>query len=250
MALTEILKGTREVGGDFSFSVSLNGSPLAGGSAGDADRLAPITADTPLSSLYKEVPNALVIQRGEGQGRLYYTAVLDVYRPVEDVQPLSRGLSISRVYYSQGEACTAKTCEAIKEAKTGDLVRVRLSLTLPTDIYYLLVEDFLPAGMEILDTSLKTSQQGVLEGEEPPPLFDPRDPFGEGWGWWLFSRPRIYDDHITWAADYLPAGTYELTYTLVILQSGEYRVLPAHAWQFYFPDVQATSAGEVFTIKP
>ena len=34
------------------------------------------------------------------------------------------------------------------------------------------------------------------------------------------------------------------------LQAGEYRVLPARAWQFYFPDVQGNSAGAVFEIKP
>jgi uncharacterized protein YfaS (alpha-2-macroglobulin family) len=69
-------------------------------------------------------------------------------------------------------------------------------------------------------------------------------------GWWYFQGPRIYDDHVAWAADFLPAGTYELTYTLVLLQPGEYRVVPARAWEFYFPDVQGNSAGAVFEITP
>jgi uncharacterized protein YfaS (alpha-2-macroglobulin family) len=64
----------------------------------------------------------------------------------------------------------------------------------------------------------------------------------------LFSQPRIYDERIAWAADYLPAGTYELVYTLAILQPGEFRVLPARAWEFYFPEVFANSAGEVVKI--
>ena len=55
---------------------------------------------------------------------------------------------------------------------------------------------------------------------------------------------------ILFAADYLPAGTYVLTYTLVPLQAGEYRVLPAHAWESFFPEVQGTSAGAIFEIKP
>ena len=60
----------------------------------------------------------------------------------------------------------------------------------------------------------------------------------------------MYDDHIAFTAEYLPAGTYELTYTLVMLQAGEYQVLPARAWLFYFPEVQGTSAGTVFEIRP
>jgi hypothetical protein len=34
------------------------------------------------------------------------------------------------------------------------------------------------------------------------------------------------------------------------LQAGEFRVLPAHAWQAFFPEVQGTSAGAVFVIEP
>jgi uncharacterized protein YfaS (alpha-2-macroglobulin family) len=87
-------------------------------------------------------------------------------------------------------------------------------------------------------------------GVESSPLYSSSSPFSSGWGWWLFSEPQIYDDHIAWAADYLPAGTYELTYTLVALQAGQYRVLPARAWQFYFPEVQGNSAGSVFGVTP
>jgi hypothetical protein len=95
----------------------------------------------------------------------------------------------------------------------------------------------------VLDTSLKTSQLGAV------PEYDPRRPLDEGWGWWYFGAPQVFDDHIAWAADSLPPGTYVLTYQLVMLQTGEYRVLPARAWQFYFPEVQGNSAGEVFEIR-
>jgi uncharacterized protein YfaS (alpha-2-macroglobulin family) len=133
-------------------------------------------------------------------------------------------------------------------------ITARLTLVLPHDSHYVMVEDFIPAGMEILNRSLKTSQQG-LEGTEAgvqvqPEQFDASDPFAEGWGWWLFHEPQIRDDGILFSADYLPAGTYELTYTLVPLQAGEYRVLPAHAWESFFPEVQGTSAGALFEIKP
>ena len=102
---------------------------------------------------------------------------------------------------------------------------------------------------EILDTSLKTSQQGQGSGMDVSVSYDPEDPYARGWGWWYFDTPRIFDDHIQWSANFLPAGSYELTYTLIPLQAGQFRVLPAHAWQTYFPEVQGTSAGEIFEIK-
>jgi hypothetical protein len=96
-----------------------------------------------------------------------------------------------------------------------------------------------------------TTQLGIADGEgSVGPFFDPHRPFEDGWGWWYFTAPRIYDDRVNWASKYLPPGTYELTYLLVVLQPGEYRVLPAHAWMYYFPETQGTSAGEIFTIQP
>jgi alpha-2-macroglobulin len=257
LALTEVMKGTGELGGDFGYQARINGAPLVSGQAGGADQLVPAAASLPVESLSPDAPNALTIQRDPGQGRLYYTAGLQVNLPVEQAGSLDRGLSISRYFYPDQVDCPAENCSQIEQAQLGDRVLVRVVLTLPGDVFYLQVEDHIPAGAEILDTSLKTSQQGQdLPPEfgplpvEPVPLYDPRRPLVDGWGWWLFNGPRVYDDRIAWSADYLPAGTYELTYTLVTLQPGEYRVLPARAWETYFPEVQGQSAGAVFSILP
>jgi uncharacterized protein YfaS (alpha-2-macroglobulin family) len=246
LAMTEVMRGTGELGGDFAFGATLNGASIVSGHAGGATQLNPVTTSLPLSSLYAGEPNALTVLREAGSGRLYYTAALQVYRPVAEVQPLERGLAISRQVYPAG--ADLRTAEPVSSAAVGEAVTVRLTLVLPTDAYYLVVEDYIPAGAEILNTRLQTSQLG--EYGEPGPLYDPSDPFASGWGWWLFSAAKVYDDHIAFTAEYLPAGTYELTYTLVMLQAGEYQVLPARAWLFYFPEVQGTTAGAVFEIRP
>jgi uncharacterized protein YfaS (alpha-2-macroglobulin family) len=165
---------------------------------------------------------------------------------VEDVAPLDRGISVSRAYYLHGS--DMRTATPISSTRVGDTLTVRLTIVLPNEAYHFVVEDYIPAGTEILNTTLKTSQLGGMS--EPGPLYDPRDPFSQGWGWWMFNTARIYDDHISWTASYLPAGTYELTYTLTVLQAGEYHVLPARAWMFYFPEVQGNSAGSILEIKP
>jgi len=253
LALVQNMQGTGELGGEYAFQASLNGAALAQGQA-SAALLNPVNASAPLSWLYSDYPNLLTIERGPGTGRLYYTVGLQVTLPVQEAAPTSRGLSLERRYTAAGRPRS----EALSEARAGERVQVRLTLTLPEDAYHLVVEDWIPAGTEILDLSLKTSQQGdpvpgLPEDElapEGPDLFQPGDPFAGGWGWWFFDRPQIYDDHIAWAADYLPAGVYELTYTLVLLQPGEYNVIPARAWQFYFPEVQGSSAGSRFAITP
>ncbi len=247
MAAAEVMRGTGELEGSFAFSVELNSALLVTGEATRAAQMTPITATVPISDLYPDDPNALLIERGSGPGRLYYSAHLTVHRPVEEVAPLERGISLSRSYYPSTDACEQagradEECPPVEGARAGELVTARLTITVPETAYYLIVEDYIPAGAEVLDTSLKTSQLGAV------PEYDPRRPLDEGWGWWYFGEPRVYDDHIAWSAESLPPGTYELTYQLVNLQPGEYRVLPARAWQAYFPEVQGNSAGEVFEI--
>ena len=126
---------------------------------------------------------------------------------------------------------------------------MRVTLVVPHDSYYVVLEDYIPAGAEILNPSLKTTQLGFPGMElAPQPLFDPNRPFAEGWGWWYFHPAQMYADRIAWASDFLPAGTYQLTYVLAVEQPGEYRVLPARSWQMYFPDVMGNSAGQIFEI--
>lgn len=249
MAASQVMKGTGELSGEFSFSADLNDTPFLAGEASGSTQLTPVEALAPISDLHPRDPNSLLLQRGEGPGRLYYNAHLNVHRPAEDVAPLDKGISISRAYFPSNGDCLlgdcpqAETAQQLERAHIGELVTVRLTLTVPETAYYLLVEDFIPAGTEALDTSLKTSQQG----DELP--FTSWSPLQDGWGWGYFAEPQIHDDRVSWAVNFLPPGTYELLYQLVPLQQGEYRVLPAHARQLYFPEVQGNSAGEVFEIE-
>jgi uncharacterized protein YfaS (alpha-2-macroglobulin family) len=253
IALNEAMVGFGDLNADFTFNAALNGGPLANGNVAGNQVLTPIHSNVPLDVLSPTSPNLLTITRDDGLGRLYYNAALKVNRPVEDVQSLDSGMQIERVYVDGN--CRAeqksKNCPPLSTLQLAPdkPITAQLTLTLPHDSYYVMVEDFIPAGTEILNRALKTSQQGI-DSTEAQVQFDDKDPFAEGWGWWLFHEPQIRDEGILFTADYLPAGTYVLTYTLIPLQAGEYRVLPAHAWQTFFPEVQGTSAGAMFEITP
>jgi uncharacterized protein YfaS (alpha-2-macroglobulin family) len=252
MALNAAMVGFGDLQADFAFHAMLNGGPLASGDVSGHQVLTPVTAEVPLDFLSSASPNLLTVQREEGIGRLYYRAVLNLNRPVQDVKPVDAGMQIERAYCASAlQEVSAKSCTPLSTLQLGSdqSITARLTLVLPHDSHYVMVEDFIPAGMEILNHNLKTSRQG-LESTQVEAQFDDSDPFAKGWGWWLFNEPQIRDDGILFSADFLPAGTYVLTYTLIPLQAGEYRVLPAHAWESFFPEVQGTSAGTVFEIKP
>lgn len=255
MALTEIMRATGDLQPGYAYAAALNGAPLIEGQVnGLTEALNPVLSNVPLAQLSQDGPNALQIWHGEGGGRLYYRAYLQVNRPAETADPVERGLSIMRRYYPAGASCRSERCQPVDAVDLLDPqpVQVRLSLTVPEDMYYVVVEDFIPAGAEVLNMNLKTTQQGTIPGEVDEPeeaFFNPANPFDQGWGWWLFTNPQVYDDRVRWVVDYLPAGTYELTYRLDPFIAGEFRLLPARAWQYYFPEVEGRSAGSMITIR-
>ncbi len=247
LALNRFMAATGEFRADFGFSAALNGVNIAQGQASGPQNLTTVTAIMPLSQMMLNGANQLVINRQAGVGRLYYRAMLSALRPVETAPALNRGIAVSREYL----LCNGKNCQPVdsyqmREEESGRLT-VRVTVTIPNDAYSFLLEDYVPAGAEILDPALKTSQQGE-ESQSVEIQFEENDPFGAGWGWWYFNRPQIYRERIRWSAETLPAGTYVLTYTIIPSLAGEYRVLPAHAWLAYFPEVQGTSEGTVFKI--
>ena len=257
MALTETMRATGDAQASYTFSASLNGSPVVNGRVENLTQAAnPVSAQVPLAQLNPTYPNALSIQRSEGGGRLYYRAFLRVDRPAEEAQAIDHGMALTRQYYRAGQDCRSRACQPLDTLDLADQqpVQVRLTLTLSKDMNFVVVEDYFPAGAEVLNPRLKTSQQNVVpspqeETSQTQPQYDPANPFDQGWGWWLFNDPQVYDDHIRWVVNYLPAGTYELTYRLTPALAGEFRVIPAHAWEYYFPDVEGSSQGRVVTIK-
>jgi alpha-2-macroglobulin len=248
MGILEYMKGSGEAGGDFSFSVSLNGVQIASGQAKETGaRANPVSTVLSASSLYPEQPNALLIQRGSGYGKLYYTTHLDVSMPVESIPALNQGMILSREYFLAADfRSQTGNLERVTSGKVGDVLVGKVTLTLPYDAYYLVIEDFIPAGAELIDMRLQTSARG----DGAFGYYDPRYPLADGWGWWYFHTPKIYDESIIWASDYLPSGTYQLIYAIHLIQPGNFQVLPGTASLMYFPDVQGHTQGTIFDIQP
>ena len=252
MAVAKTMQGTGDYQSYYDFQATLNDDLIAEGSAMGPESLDAIMATTRIDRLYPDAPNALMIERGEGSGTLYYRVDMETYQPAATAQAITRGINLQREYYLAGEGCPAEEgCTAIDSIKldpdnSAQFITVVLTVNLSHDMYNLMVEDFFPAGTEVLNRRLLTSQNLP---EAAVDYFDPCDPFANGWGWWFFNQAQIYDDHVLWTANYIPAGTYILTYDLLPFQRGAYQVLPARAWQYFYPEVQGTTPGDLFRIE-
>ncbi|RME49107.1 MAG: hypothetical protein D6796_05370, partial [Caldilineae bacterium] len=98
IGLTDWMVATQELQGNYAWAVSLNGESLGEGTVGAANIDEVTTLTVAVGDLLAETVNRLVIERApqEGEaaslGRLYYTAHLEYYKPVEEVKALERGI--------------------------------------------------------------------------------------------------------------------------------------------------------------
>ena len=238
IALTHWLVESKEFETDYSYALGLNGGLLKQGQAGRDNLTETFDLQIELKDLLKDQANYLVFTRGEGAGSLYYSAYLSATLPVEQIQPLDRGVSLTREYFTLEDAKTP-----ITEIERGQLVRVRLTMVVPAALHYVVVEDPLPAGFEAIDASLES-------GVEVPRKYTRADYDLHGWGGWYFTHREVRDEKVVLSTDYLPAGTYVYTYLARASTAGTFKVMPPAAAEFYFPDVGGRGAGSVFVVKP
>ncbi|MEJ5310843.1 MAG: Ig-like domain-containing protein [Anaerolineae bacterium] len=249
IALTDVMLATGELQADYAWGAAVNTEPRAEGQVMPENLREPVEITVPVSELLREWPNAVEISRGEGHGTLYYSANLAIYKPVEQLEAESNGITVQRQYCAVTGTLNALSwdenfaeCVPVTSAQPGELVEVRLTLTLPRMRNYLVVEDFYPAGMEPVDPTLNTE---VQDGTQPETR---RINTGDVWWWPTFDHKELRDERAVFYARQLAAGTYEVRYFLRAAIPGEYRVLPATASEMYFPDVRGRSAGELFTV--
>ncbi|MEZ4670447.1 MAG: Ig-like domain-containing protein [Anaerolineae bacterium] len=239
MSLTDWMVTTGELNPNYTYSAVLNGQKLTDGAATTDTVRDSVELKVAVKDLLAQQANELVIGRSEGSGVLYYTAHLKAYLPVPEIKPLNRGISIERRYVVPG------TTTPVAEARVGDLLQVRLTIIVPNDLNYVVIEDPIPAGTEGVNPELKTEQQIGTQ-----PGLDNKDPLSRGWGWWWFSNIEFRDEKVNLYATYLPAGTYEYVYSIRAGLPGTYNVIPPVGYEFYFPEVYGRGAGSSFTVLP
>lgn len=248
IALTDWMVATEELNPTYGFYASLNGLELFEGQTGGNPLDAPIQITIEASDLMPDTGNMLTISRGEGTGRLYYTAHLTSYIPVQEIEAIQRGIIVQRQYVS-ASCPIGEPCSEIDTVSAGDEIQVRLTIIAPHDLYYVVVEDPFPAGCEAIDPSLATTNLAASQ----PGLF--RDSSNDSnwfyWWWWRwYSRSEFRDEKAILFADYLPSGTYTFQYSLRAVVPGEFGVLPTLAQEFYFPEVFGRSDGRSLVIEP
>jgi uncharacterized protein YfaS (alpha-2-macroglobulin family) len=187
----------------------------------------------------------------DGSAPVFYYLTATVVPRRAPVRPGDRGLQVERWYES------FETGRPLTEVAEGELVRVRLRITLPSERHFVILDDALPAGLEAVDLSLRTvggvagpgaADSVAVEGEAGGP-----EPWVYGsWdaGWWSpFDHREMRDDRVVFAAARLWPGSYTATYLARATTPGRFTRPPAHAEEMYNPAVFGESDGGVFTVR-
>ena len=235
IALTDYMVQTGELAADYVWQTTLNDAELASGTYDSTNILASTTLRSAIPELLRDEANLLHIRRNNDSGQLYYTTYLAYNLDALAVAPLERGLVVDRRF--------SLDAETVSRAAVGDLISVTVTLVAPTDLYHVMVETPIPAGVEPVDPNLAAVSPDFLYG---PPELTPVNPAAGGV--WTPSFIDSRDDKVTLFATYLPAGAYEYTFLVRASLPGEFRVLPVHGEMMYFPEVWGRSGGALFTI--
>lgn len=247
LALAEYAAQTGDLQADYRYRVALDGQTIreavvSPATLRETDRV--IIAGTDL----KPEGSQVLLQRQaaadqSGKGRLYYTLRLRYSEDAANAQALDRGFGVRREYIAVASDTLSPTGQLITQARQGDLVQVRITLSVPTDVRYLTVEDFLPGGLEALDTSLKTTTAAAREAQLTPQIEGEEIPY-----WWYFGHTEVRAGRVALFATDLPKGTYTYTYLARATVPGTYAAPPATAYRTYAPEEFGRSAGASFTV--
>jgi uncharacterized protein YfaS (alpha-2-macroglobulin family) len=234
-----------ELAGSGAGSVTINGQAWSAPAGKDGAT----ELHKAISDLLINQDNTITITRQDNTGRLYYNMDLLYTRAGAQVTARNEGLSILREYVrpGAGEGQGSDAGAPLSSVAAGDLVEVRLTVIAPTDAYYLMAEDPLPAGLEAVNGTLRTT--GLTERLDTRPVATGKDGAPQqAETAAFFDNVEMRDDRTLLFASYLPAGVYEYRYLARATTPGDYAILPASARLTYLPDVWGRSDSGHLTV--
>jgi len=192
-----------------------------------------------------------LVAAGTGAPIFYYLTVREIPQ-ARPVRPSDAGIKVER-WYERYDTPTP-----ITQVAEGELVRVKLRVTVPALRNFIVVDDALPAGLEAVDLSLRTAGLPPVAQQQNPDE-DQQEVSGAeaaGWyygywefGWWSpWDHRELRDDRVVYVATTLWPGTYTMTYVARATTPGVFVRPPVYSEEMYNPGVNGRSDGGVFTV--
>jgi alpha-2-macroglobulin len=176
----------------------------------------------------------------DGTGRLYYRLGLRYAPESLSLEPLDRGFVVTRVYEGVDDPNDVTLdADGVWHIKAGARVRVKLMMVAESQRTHAALIDPLPAGLEIQNPALATTQAAPPQNPGEPGGPIPVDSFARGSIWWWgtwFDHQNMRDDRAEAFASWLPGGVYDYSYIAKATTPGTFVVPPTRAEEMYAPE--------------
>ncbi len=160
---------------------------------------------------------------------LYYQSDLTYFTQQEDLGAVDNGVRVIREYVGLSLKDFANKVYEVRPIKgplkLGEMVGVRITLQSNQDLEYLMLEDPLPSGFE------------VLEGIR----FDEKAEY--------FSEMTVRDEKTALFTSFLKAGSHVFDYAIRPELSGNFHVMPTQVEEMYQPEVNGLSSENKLEVR-
>ncbi len=219
-AFTDYLNWKKETASVYTLDTLINGKIVDTFALNASTILDQNKKTIPVSDLQINDYNTLELKK-TGSGSLYYDMALKYFLN-GNAQPRDEGFTITRQLYALDDKAGNTP---LTKAKAGDLVREHLTIVVPVERRNVQIEDFIPAGLEIVDLSLATESKELRFNQieiKAPEIYP--------------DFKEIRDDRAYIYTSRLSPGVYEFDYYLRALVPGSYSQLPAIVSEMYSPE--------------
>ncbi len=231
-ALVDYLSWKKETDAVYTLDTNLNSKTIDTYSVSALNILDQNKKSVPITDFKIDDYNFLELSK-KGKGSLYYDMDLKYYLS-GIVEPRDEGFAITRQFYALEDKSGSKP---LSEAKQGQLIREHLTIVVPVNRKHVQIEDYIPAGMEIVDMSLATEDKSLRFNEiqvKAPEIYP--------------DFKEIRDDRAYIYTNELNSGVYEFDYYLRALVPGNYLQLPAIVSEMYTPENFGRTASSYFKV--
>ncbi len=182
----------------------------------------------------------LILDR-EGAGRLYYRIGMKYAPKNLKLEPADYGFTVLRKYEAVDDKGDIKqNADGSWTIKSGARIRVRLTMVASSRRYHVALVDNLPAGLEILNPELATTEAiPADQGGNTSVLEYGSRSYGYGSWWWRqnwFEHQNFRDERAEAFASLLWEGVYNYSYVARATTPGQFIVPPAKVEEMYHPE--------------
>jgi uncharacterized protein YfaS (alpha-2-macroglobulin family) len=265
-SMVDFLQWQRETESDFTLSGDIDGKKIFDFDFNKDTILETFTRFIPIDDFTVNNTHTLSFNRTNRnnlRNNFYYDMSLKYYLPIDQIPSRDEGITISRSFY---DITDEKEETPLNEANIGDVLKGKLIITIPKAYNFVSVEDFIPAGFELVNTGLATEDKSLEQNKSKGlgenintqyaqvsrgvsniniPYLD------EAEKQHLSLRPdfeELHDDRLFLFKERISPGVYEYEYYVRALVPGTFHHLPAVASEMYFPEIFGRTEGNYFTV--